>query len=147
MELTATDHASLGLLLEMRDALIELVASNRTDASYADASAQVTPATGSVLAKIPAPGPGLYDVDVRLQILAGVAATDAGNVRLRAGNRVLIPVVVGFSGSGSPAPVTLRVKLGGEDDLIVDTVGAPTAGAVYVAALVATRVQRWRLDA
>ena len=102
------------------------------------AGGEVTaPAAGAAIATLAAPPAGVYEVQVAVWISAAAAA-DATNVELRRGGSALYtPLVVATQFSFRK----YRVTLTGSQNLTVNAIAVGTAGVIYSAEIVATRIE------
>jgi hypothetical protein len=127
--------AVLGQLHEQTESLrrIRDVLEGR-DASYTAGGRVTAPAAGAPVATLRVPPPGKYELT--LYVTVG-NVSDLGNAQLQVGTKV------DLQGLGTPGggPFTLVRQLDGESDVSVNATLAGGGGVVYVAVIVATKIE------
>lgn len=105
--------------------------------SLSAAGEATAPAAAAAIATLAAPPAGTYDVQVGTWISAAAAA-DATNLELRRAGVALFSPILVVSGA---ARRVYRLTLDGAQNLSVNAIGAGGAGVIYVAEIIATRVE------
>lgn len=107
--------------------------------TVSDAGRVDAPGAGAVIAEIPAPGAGTYDIRVEAEISGSLVAMDASNLRLRRGTTV-IGEVLGTPQASGAEQLFKRIPVGAGESINVIANAAGTAGTNYYAAIQAERV-------
>ena len=102
------------------------------------------PAAGASLATITTPGAGYYRIEAWFGLSGTLAAVDATNAEVRAGNTVLASLansgVISASGNAAAGPFTYYRRLDGATTLTINATATSTASSVYHATLIATKL-------
>jgi hypothetical protein len=97
------------------------------------------PGAGASLATLTTPPAGFYRVEAWFGLSGTLAAVDATNAELRAGTTVLASLV-NTGGTNAAGPFTYFRSLDGSTTLTINATAGATAGSVYHATLIATKL-------
>lgn len=96
------------------------------------------PGAGASLGTITTPPAGFYRIEVWWGLSGTLAAVDASNAEVRAGSTVLASLA--GAGAGTYGPFTYHRYLDGNTTITINATAASTAGSVYHATLIATKL-------
>jgi hypothetical protein len=122
------------------------VTSPITASSLVNSGKATAPTAGTNIVTLAAPAAGLYNIEVWLSAsgTATTAAADSNNMNLLAGATTVatfLPFNCSTAGNvTNGGPFMIQRSLDGSTNLTVNAVGNATAGTVYAAMIVATKV-------
>lgn len=114
--------------------------------SLAASGTQTAPTAGTAIATLAAPAAGTYEIQVWVAVAgtATTAAADSSNMNLKAGATTvagLLPYNCSTAGSVSAGgPYSFQRIMDGSTNLTVNAIANATAGTLYTALVIATRI-------